>query len=106
MDIGSLLAAAALGMFCGVVARILTPGDAFRNMSGWQSWGVSLILGLLGALLGYWIFTGLLGIGDEDVFDWGGVIGALIGTLIVVSLASFVLRRVTKPPRQGGSGSV
>jgi uncharacterized membrane protein YeaQ/YmgE (transglycosylase-associated protein family) len=51
--IGALL----LGFFCGVVARMLIPGDAFRNMSGPMSWLVSIALGLIGALVGYLIFT-------------------------------------------------
>ena len=53
----------------------------------------SLGLGLLGALLGYLIFTVGLGIGDTDIFDWGGVLSALIGTIIVLVIVTFVLRR-------------
>jgi uncharacterized membrane protein YeaQ/YmgE (transglycosylase-associated protein family) len=87
--IGALL----LGLFCGVVARMLVPGDAFRHMSGPKSWLVSIGLGLLGALLGYLIFTVGLGIGDTDIFDWGGVLSALIGTVIVLVIATWVLRR-------------
>jgi hypothetical protein len=44
-------------------------------------------------LVGYVIFTLGLGIGDTDIFDWGGLLGALIGTVIVVGLASYFLRR-------------
>jgi uncharacterized membrane protein YeaQ/YmgE (transglycosylase-associated protein family) len=51
--VGALL----LGFVCGVIARVLMPGDAFRNMSGPVSWAVSLGLGLAGALVGYVIFT-------------------------------------------------
>jgi len=94
--IGALL----LGLFCGVVARLLVPGDAFRNMSGPKSWLVSIGLGLLGALLGYLIFTVGLGIGDTDIFDWGGVLSALIGTIIVVIIASWVLRRTARRSEQ------
>ena len=87
--VGALL----LGFVCGVIARVLMPGDAFRNMSGPASWAVSVGLGLAGALVGYVIFTLGLGIGDTDIFDWGGLFGALIGTVIVVGLASYFLRR-------------
>ena len=93
MDIGTLIAALALGLVCGAIGRALVPNDAFESMSGPQSWIVSTVLGLLGALLGYWIFTGLLGIGDDDQFDWGGLIGAVIGAIIVVAIASAVLKR-------------
>ena len=85
-----------LGLVCGAIARMLIPGDAFRKMSGPKSWLVSIGLGLLGALLGYLIFTVLFGIGDTDIFDWGGFVGALIGTLIVVPIATIVLRRMNR----------
>jgi uncharacterized membrane protein YeaQ/YmgE (transglycosylase-associated protein family) len=88
-----MIGAILLGLFCGIVARMLIPGDAFRHMRGPKSWLVSLGLGLLGALVGYLIFTVILGIGDTDIFDWGGVLSALIGTLIVVPIAGWLIRR-------------
>ena len=93
MDIGSLIAALLLGLVCGAIGRALVPNDAFTSMDGPKSWIVSTVLGLIGALLGYWIFTGLLGIGDADKFDWGGLIGAIIGAVIVVFAASMLIKR-------------
>jgi uncharacterized membrane protein YeaQ/YmgE (transglycosylase-associated protein family) len=92
--IGALL----LGLFCGVLARMLVPGDAFRKMSGPLSWLVSIALGLAGALVGYLIFTIGLGIGDTNIFDWGGVLSALIGTVIVLVIATWVLGRTSRRP--------
>jgi uncharacterized membrane protein YeaQ/YmgE (transglycosylase-associated protein family) len=90
-----------LGLFCGVVARMLVPGDAFRNMSGPKSWLVSIALGLVGAVVGYAIFTLLLGLGDTDIFDWGGVLSALIGTVIVVVIGTLILRALARGKRTG-----
>jgi uncharacterized membrane protein YeaQ/YmgE (transglycosylase-associated protein family) len=53
-------------------------------MSGPLSWLVSLGVGLGGAWLGWWVFTGLLGIGDAQMFDLGGIIGAIIGAVVVL----------------------
>jgi uncharacterized membrane protein YeaQ/YmgE (transglycosylase-associated protein family) len=89
----AVIGAILLGLFCGIVARMLVPGDAFKNMSGPKSWLVSLGLGLLGALLGYLIFTVGLGIGDTDIFDWGGLLSALIGTVIILLIFTWVARR-------------
>ena len=88
-----MLGAVLLGLVAGAVARALMPGDVFRNMSGPTSWLVSIALGLAGAILGYLIFTVGLGIGDTDVFDFGGIISAIIGTLIVLAVVGFFLRR-------------
>ena len=91
--IGALL----LGFVAGVVARVLMPGDVFRKMSGPMSWLVSILLGLVGAMVGYLIFTVGLGIGDTDVFDWGGILSAIIGTMIVIPIAGWLLRRAQGP---------
>ena len=46
------------------------------------------------------IFTTLLGIGDDDVFDLGGILSAIIGVLIVLPIAGFVLRRLGASPER------
>lgn len=97
MDFGSFVAIVLLGLVCGVIARMLVPNDAFRMLSGWRSWLVSVVLGLLGSLVGYWVFTGLFGIGDSDKFDWGGIVGALIGSIIVVAIGSWLFRKFVQP---------
>jgi len=56
----------------------------------------SVALGLVGAVLGFWIFHGIFGIGDTDKFDWGGIVGAVIGAVVVVAIASFLVKRMTK----------
>jgi uncharacterized membrane protein YeaQ/YmgE (transglycosylase-associated protein family) len=87
-----MVGALILGFVAGVIARVLMPGDPFRKMSGPASWGLSILLGLAGALLGWVIFTLGFGWGDTDIFDWGGILGAIIGTLIVLALAGWYLR--------------
>jgi uncharacterized membrane protein YeaQ/YmgE (transglycosylase-associated protein family) len=96
MNVGSFFAALVLGFAAGAIARALIPNDAFRHMHGWRSWLTSTGLGLLGALVGFWIFHGLFGIGDTDKFDWGGIVGAVIGAMIVVVVASFLVKRLAK----------
>lgn len=96
MDVGSVLAVLLLGFVCGVIGRAIVPNDAFRVLSGWRSWAASTGLGLLGALVGYWIFTGIFGIGDADKFDWGGIVGAVIGAIIVVAIGSWAMKKFMK----------
>ena len=87
-----MIGALILGFLAGAIARLLMP-DVFSSMRGWRSWVLSTVLGLLGAALGWVIFTKWLGIGDDDVFDLGGLLSAIIGTMIILAIASFVLRR-------------
>ena len=95
-----MIGALILGFLAGVIGRVLMPGDVFRHMSGPTSWLVSLVLGLVGAALGWFLFTSLLGIGDEDVFDLGGILSAVIGVLIVLPIAGFILRRTGMSPER------
>jgi uncharacterized membrane protein YccC len=39
-----------------------------------------------------------LGIGDTDIFDWDGVLSTLIGTIIVLVIATLVFRRTSSRP--------
>ena len=96
-----MIGAIILGFVAGVIGRALMPGDVFRHMSGPASWATSLVLGLVGAIVGWLLFTKLLGIGDDDVFDLGGLLSAIIGVLIVLPIAGFVLRRTGLSPERG-----
>ena len=42
------------------------------------------------------VFPRGLGIGDDDAFDWGGILSAVIGVVIVLVLVGFVVRRVNR----------
>jgi uncharacterized membrane protein YeaQ/YmgE (transglycosylase-associated protein family) len=87
--IGALI----LGLVAGFIGRALVPNDVFSDLSGPTSWAVSVVLGLAGAFVGYLIFTRGLGIGDDDAFDLGGILSAIIGVVIVLLVAGFVLTR-------------
>jgi uncharacterized membrane protein YeaQ/YmgE (transglycosylase-associated protein family) len=94
-----MIGALILGLVAGFIGRALVPNDVFSDMSGPSSWAISIVLGLAGAFVGYLIFTSLLGIGDDDAFDLGGIVSAIIGVVIVLIGVGFVVRRVD---RRGG----
>ena len=86
-----MIGAILLGLAAGIIGRLLVP-DMWSGLSGPKSWLFSLVLGLAGAMLGYLIFTVGLGIGDTDVFDWGGIIGAIIGVIILLPFVGIFTR--------------
>jgi uncharacterized membrane protein YeaQ/YmgE (transglycosylase-associated protein family) len=96
-----MIGALILGLVAGVIGRALVPNDAFSGMEGARSWLTSVVLGLAGAAVGYAIFTLGLGLGDDDAFDLGGLLSAVIGVVIVLAVAGFVMRRAgpRRPPR-------
>jgi uncharacterized membrane protein YeaQ/YmgE (transglycosylase-associated protein family) len=89
-----LIGALILGLVAGFIGRALIPNDVFSDLSGPTSWAVSIVLGLAGAFVGYLIFTRGLGIGDDDAFDLGGILSAIIGVVIVLLVAGFVVNRM------------
>jgi uncharacterized membrane protein YeaQ/YmgE (transglycosylase-associated protein family) len=89
-----MIGALILGLVAGFIGRALVPNDVFSGMDrGPKSWAASVVLGLVGALVGYFIFTRGLGIGDDDAFDLGGLLSAIIGVILVLLLAGAVAKR-------------
>jgi uncharacterized membrane protein YeaQ/YmgE (transglycosylase-associated protein family) len=78
--IGNIIGAIILGMLAGYLGRALLPGR--QKMS----FPLTIGLGIAGALVGYIIFTVVLGIGDDDKFDLLGLPGAVIGAMILLYL--------------------
>lgn len=76
-----------LGLIAGAIARAILPG---AQPGGWI---VTLITGILGALLGGWIASVVFGVNVNDAFfDLGTWIFAILGGLIV----SFIWQAITR----------
>ena len=76
--LGDIIAASFSGIIAGYLGRALLPGPDPMGFVG------TVVAGIVGALVGYFLFTTILGIGDDDKFDFGGIIGSIIGTMIVL----------------------
>jgi uncharacterized membrane protein YeaQ/YmgE (transglycosylase-associated protein family) len=88
-----MIGAIILGLLAGFIAKALMPGD---DPGGFF---VTILLGLAGALVGFFLFTELLGIGDSEAFDLGGLVGAIIGTMILLGIWRVVAGRDDRPGR-------
>ncbi len=78
--LGMIIAAIVIGIIAGYLGRLLLPGKDPMGFVG------TVVAGIIGSLVGFFIFTTVLGIGDNDKFDLGGIIGAIIGTMIVLAI--------------------
>ena len=87
-----MIGAILLGIVAGYLGRLIMPG---RQNIGFI---VTTLLGIAGAVVGFLIFTELLGIGDNEAFDLGGLIGAVIGVVLIL----FVYERFAEG---GGRGT-
>jgi uncharacterized membrane protein YeaQ/YmgE (transglycosylase-associated protein family) len=82
-----MIGAIILGILAGFIARALMPG---KDPMGFFA---TILLGLAGALVGFFLFTTVLGIGDTDMFDLGGTVGAIIGAMILLGIYRVVAGR-------------
>jgi len=86
-----MVGAIVLGIVAGYVGRLLMPG---RDEMGFIA---TIVLGVGGAIVGFLVFTELLGVGDDQMFDLGGLLGAIIGVMILLGLYRVVLKDKQHP---------
>jgi len=86
-----VVGAVVLGIVAGYIGRLLMPG---KDKMGFIA---TMLLGLGGAVVGFLVFTELFGVGDNDAFDLGGLLGAILGVMILLGLYRLVLKDKQHP---------
>lgn len=76
-----------LGLIAGAIAKLILPG---RQGGGWIA---TLILGVIGALLGGWIGSAVFGAGVSSFFDISTWLCAIGGSLIVLLVWGLITGR-------------
>ena len=87
MGIGSIIAAIVIGAIIGLLGRLVAPGK--QNISIL----VTVIVGILAALLGTWLAGALLGTEDTPGIDWIELIIQIVLAAIGVVIAANLLGR-------------
>jgi uncharacterized membrane protein YeaQ/YmgE (transglycosylase-associated protein family) len=82
----SFLAFLILGLIAGAIAKLILPG----NQGG--GWFVTLLLGVVGALLGGWIGSLIFGVGLENFWDLSTWLLAIAGSIIVLLIWGLITR--------------
>jgi uncharacterized membrane protein YeaQ/YmgE (transglycosylase-associated protein family) len=79
-----------LGAIIGALARLVLPGR--QNIST----SMTVILGIVGALIGSWLWTGVFNKGDTSGIDWIALImGVIVAAVLIVVYERVVASRRT-----------
>jgi uncharacterized membrane protein YeaQ/YmgE (transglycosylase-associated protein family) len=76
-----------VGLIAGAIAKMILPG---RQGGGWL---ITLVLGVVGAILGGWIGSLIFGGGLGDFFDIRTWLLAILGSVIVLLIYGAVAGR-------------
>jgi uncharacterized membrane protein YeaQ/YmgE (transglycosylase-associated protein family) len=90
----SILSWIIFGFIVGSVAKWIVPGDAPAGCLG------DIIVGILGALLGGWLFHffGHTSLGVHGFWDWHSWVTAIIGAVVLLWAARVLSGRVRGGP--------
>jgi len=83
----SFIAFLILGLIVGAIAKAILPG---RQRGGIL---ITMLLGVVGALLGGWIGGAIFGVGLENFWSLQTWIVAIVGSLIVLGAYGAIVRR-------------
>lgn len=81
-----LIAFLILGLIAGAIAKAILPG---RQGGGWI---ITMVLGVVGALLGGWIGSAIFGGGLQEFFSLQTWLLAILGSLIVLAIYGMVTK--------------
>ena len=76
-----------LGLIAGAIAKAILPG---RQGGGWV---ITLILGVVGALLGGWIGGAIFGVGYDGFFSIQSWLIAIVGSIVVLLIYGLIVDR-------------
>lgn len=83
----SFLAFLLLGLIAGAIAKLILPG---KQGGGWL---ITLLLGVVGALLGGWLGSVLFGVGLEEFWDLSTWLLAIGGAIVVLLIYGLIVSR-------------
>ena len=79
-----------LGLIAGAIAKAILPG---RQGGGWIA---TLVLGVIGALIGGWVGGALFDVPLENFWSIQTWLVAIIGSIVVLVIYGFVTRKSSR----------
>ncbi len=74
------------GLVAGALGKLLMPGDDPGGIIA------TIVIGIVGSVIGFYLFRAI-GIGDNDKFDLGGLLGAVLGVMLLLGLYRMIAGR-------------
>ena len=84
---GTIIGYIVIGLLGGAIAKAIMPGE---QGGGWVS---TILLGIVGALLGGFLGGLLLGVNYTEIFSIKGLIFSVVGALLVLFIYGLVTTR-------------
>ncbi len=84
---GTIIGYIVIGLLGGAIAKAILPGE---QGGGWLA---TMILGIVGALLGGFLGGALLGVSYAEIFSIKGLIFSVVGALLVLFIYGLVTKR-------------
>ena len=75
-----------LGLLAGAIAKAIMPG---QQGGGWLA---TLVLGVVGALVGGWIGSAIFSVGLNEFFSIQTWLVAILGSLLVLAVWGFITK--------------
>lgn len=82
-----------LGLIAGAIAKLILPG---KQGGGWL---ITLLLGVVGALLGGWLGSVIFGVGLENFWDLSTWLLAIGGAIVVLLIYGLIVGRGSRTTR-------
>mgnify|MGYP003446144380 CR=1 FL=1 len=79
-----------LGLIAGAIAKLILPG---KQGGGWIA---TLVLGLVGALIGGWLAGLIFNSGYDDFWSIQSWLIAIVGSIVVLLIWGFLTKRRTR----------
>lgn len=84
---GTIIGYIVIGLIGGAIAKAILPG---RQGGGWIA---TIVLGIVGSLLGGFVGGAIFHISYNEIFSFRGLITAIIGSLVVLVVYGLIRRR-------------
>lgn len=84
---GTIIAYIVIGLLGGAIAKAIMPGT---QGGGWIA---TILLGIVGALLGGFLGGALFGVNYNDIFSLQGLLFSVLGALLILAIWGFLARR-------------